>query len=174
MENPVINTLLTRRSIRQYRPNPVEPELLDLILKAGTYAPTGRGSQSPTIVAVTNEADRQALQALNCAARGGSGDPYYGAPTILLVFADPSRHTGVEDAVCVLNTMMVASPALGAASCWIHGEYEMFQLPQGQALLRKWGLPEDLRGVGALALGYAGCPLPQEPQPRREGYVVKV
>ena len=47
MENPVINTLLTRRSIRQYRPNPVEPELLDLILKAGTYAPTGRGSQSP-------------------------------------------------------------------------------------------------------------------------------
>ena len=65
MENPVINTLLTRRSIRQYRPNPVEPELLDLILKAGTYAPTGRGSQSPTIVAVTNEADRQALQALH-------------------------------------------------------------------------------------------------------------
>ena len=73
MENPVINTLLTRRSIRQYRPNPVEPELLDLILKAGTYAPTGRGSQSPTIVAVTNEEDRQALQALNCAARGGRG-----------------------------------------------------------------------------------------------------
>lgn len=173
MENPVINTLLTRRSIRKYRPNPVEPELLDLILKAGTYAPTGRGSQSPTIVAVANPEDRQAVQELNCAARGGSGDPYYGAPTILLVFADPSRHTGVEDAVCVLSAMMVAAHALGAASCWIHGEYEMFQLPEGKALLRKWGLPEDLRGVGSMAVGYAACPPPQAP-PRREGYVVKV
>lgn len=172
MENPVINALLTRRSVRKYQAKPVEAGILDQVLEAGTYAPTGMNSQSPTIVAVTDPEDRQAVQELNCKARGGNGDPYYGAPTIVLVFADPSRGTGVEDATCVLSTMMIAAHALGAASCWIHGEHEMFELPEGKALLKKWGLPEDLRGVGSMALGYADGPLPQA-RPRREGYVVK-
>ena len=172
IENPVMQALLTRRSVRSYRPDPVAPEILDAILKAGTFAPTGMGAQSPMIVAVENPEDRAAVQALNCQARGGSGDPYYGAPTILLVLADPARNTCVEDASCVLATMMVAAHALGA-SCWIHGEHEMFQLPEGKALLEKWGLPGNLRGVGSLALGYAAGPLPQ-PRPRKDGYVVRV
>lgn len=173
MENPVMQALLTRRSVRKYQPRPLDPALLDAVLQAGTYAPTGRGMQSPVIVAVENPEDRQAVQELNCQARGGNGDPYYGAPAILLVFTDGSTHTGVEDASCVLATMMVAAHALGAASCWIHGEHEMFQLPQGKALLKKWGLPEDLRGVGSLAIGYGDGPAP-EPKPRKEGYVKRV
>ncbi len=173
MENPVMQALLTRRSVRKYQPRPLDPALLDAVLQAGTYAPTGRGMQSPVIVAVESPEDRQAVQELNCQARGGSGDPYYGAPAILLVLTDGSTHTGVEDASCVLATMMVAAHALGAASCWIHGEHEMFQLPQGKALLKKWGLPEDLRGVGSLAIGYGDGPAP-EPKPRKEGYVKRV
>ena len=173
MEQKMLDLLKTRRSVRKYRPDPVDPAVLDAILEAGTYAPTGMGMQSPVIVAVQDPAGRRAVQELNCKARGGSGDPYYGAPAILLVLADPARGTCVEDGACVLATMMQAAHALGAASCWIHGEREMFQLPEGKALLKKWGLPEDLRGVGSLALGYADGPLPQ-PKPRKAGYIVKV
>ena len=110
---------------------------------------------------------------LNKQARGGDGDPYYGAPTILLVLADPQRGTCVEDGSCVLCTMMDAAHAIGLASCWIHGEREMFQLPEGKALLREWGLSEELRGVGSLALGYAAGPLPQ-PKERKADYIKKV
>lgn len=173
MENPVIQALLTRRSIRKYQPKPLDPELLDAVLQAGTWAPTGMGKQSPVIVAVENPEDRQAVQELNCLARGGSGDPYYGAPAILLVFTDGSTNTGVEDASCVLATMMIAAHALGAASCWIHGEHQMFQLPEGKALLKKWGLPDTLRGVGSLAIGYGDGPAP-EPKARKSGYIKKV
>lgn len=173
MENPVIQALLTRRSVRKFKPEPVAREILDAVLEAGTFAPTGMGTQSPVIVAVENPEDRRAVQELNCRARGGSGDPYYGAPSILLVLADPGRGTCVEDASCVLHAMMVAAHALGAASCWIHGEHEMFDLPEGKDLLKKWGLPENLRGVGSLALGYGDGPLPQ-PKPRKEGYIIRV
>lgn len=169
MENQVIQAILSRRSIRSFQPRPLEPQLLEQVLEAGTFAPTGRGAQSPVIVAVKNPQDRQAVQALNCQARGFSSDPYYGAPNILLVFTATSAHTGVEDASCVLATMMLAAHALGAASCWIHGEQEMFQLPEGKALLEKWGLPQDLRGVGSLAIGYAQGPAP-EPKPRKADY----
>ncbi len=174
MENEMLTLLKTRRSVRQYRPEPVEAEKLDAILEAGTYAPTGMNKQTPVIIAVQSPEDRAAVQALNCKARGGTGDPYYGAPAILLVLADPTNsNTWVEDGACVLSTMMQAAHALGASTCWIHGERQMFELPEGKALLKKWGLPETLSGVGSLALGYGEGPAPQ-PKPRKEGYIVKV
>ena len=173
MENQMLDLLKTRRSVRQYLSKPLDPALLDAVLEAGTYAPTGRGMQSPVIVAVTKPEDRNAVMELNQKARGFSTDPYYGAPAILLVLADPERNTCVEDGSCVLATMMFAAHALGAATCWIHGEREMFQLPEGKALLEKWGLPATLRGVGSLAIGYADGPAP-EPKPRKAGYIQKV
>lgn len=174
MEHEMLTLLKTRRSVRKYRPEPVEPEKLDAILEAGTYAPTGMNKQTPVIIAVQSPEDRAAVQALNCQARGGTGDPYYGAPAILLVLADSANsNTWVEDGSCVLATMMQAAHALGASTCWIHGERQMFALPEGKALLKKWGLPESLEGVGSLALGYCDGPAPA-PKPRKEGYIVKV
>lgn len=172
MENKMLELLKTRRSVRKYLSQPVEEEKLDAILEAGTYAPTGMGMQSPVIVAVREPENRRAVRELNCKARGWEGDPYYGAPCILLVLADHNRGTCVEDGSCVLVTMMQAAHALGVSSCWIHGEREMFELPEGKALLKKWGLPENLRGVGSLALGYGDGPAPQ-PKERKAGYIVK-
>ena len=173
METKMLALLKTRRSGRAYKPEQIQPQELDAVLEAGTYAPTGMGMQSPVIVAVQSPQYRRAVMELNQKARGMEGDPYYGAPTIVLVLADPARGTCVEDASCVLCTMMEAAHAVGLASCWIHGEREMFQLPEGKALLREWGLPQDLRGVGSLALGYAAGPLPQ-PKERKAGYIHKV
>ncbi len=173
MENKMLELLKTRRSVRAYKPEQIQPQELDAVLEAGTYAPTGMGMQSPVIVAVQSPQYRRAVMELNQKARGMEGDPYYGAPTIVLVLADPARGTCVEDASCVLCTMMEAAHAVGLASCWIHGEREMFHLPEGKALLREWGLPQDLRGVGSLALGYAAGPLPQ-PKERKAGYIHKV
>ena len=173
MGNKMLELLKTRRSVRAYKPDQVTPQALDAVLEAGTYAPTGMGMQSPVIVAVQSPKYRQAVMELNQLARGMENDPYYGAPTILLVLADPGRGTCVEDGSCVLCTMMDAAHALGLSSCWIHGEKEMFELPEGKALLKEWGLPENLRGVGSLALGYGDGPAP-EPKPRKADYIHKV
>ena len=173
MQNEMLKLLKTRRSVRKYLPKPLDQELLDAVLEAGTYAPTGRGMQSPVIVAVQDPEDRNAVMELNKKARGFTTDPYYGAPAILLVLADPERNTCVEDGSCVLDTMMLAAHALGAATCWIHGEREMFELAEGKALLEKWGLPANLQGVGSLAIGYGDGPAP-EPKPRKAGYIKKI
>ena len=55
-------------------------ELLDAVLKAGTYAPTGGGRQSPRIIAITSGKYREEISRLNAAVMGASNDPYYGAP----------------------------------------------------------------------------------------------
>lgn len=173
MTNPVLENLKTRRAIRKYLPRQVEPEKLDLILEAGTYAPTGMGMQSPVIIAVQDPQSVQKLAKLNAKVMNSSSNPYYDAPTILLVLASSQRGTRVEDGSCVLENMMLAAHSLGLGSCWIHREREMFELPEGKELLSQWGITEPLTGVGALALGYRMETL-RSPNPRKEGYIVKV
>lgn len=152
MSNPVLENLKTRRAIRKYLPRQVEQEKLDLILEAGTYAPTGMGMQSPVIIAVQNPQAVQKLVQLNAKVMNSDSNPYYGAPTILLVLASSERGTRVEDGSCVLENMMLAAHSLGLGSCWIHREREMFESSEGKELLRQWGITEPLTGIGALAL----------------------
>ena len=147
MANELIDLIKTRRSVRSYKADPVPQELLDTVLEAGTYAPTGGGHQSPVIVAVTSPETRERLRALNAAVMGKETDPYYGAPAIMVVLADGGRGTFVEDGSCVLENLMLAAHAVGLSSCWIHREREIFDSEEGKALLKEWGLPEALRGV---------------------------
>ena len=173
MKTEVLDMLLTRRSVRAYKPDPVPEALLEEVLRAGTYAPTGGGRQSPVLVAVTDKAARDEISRLNAAVMGKDTDPYYGAPVLVLALADPASSTWVEDASCALENMMLAAHALGLGSVWVHREREIFDSEAGKALLRAWGLPETLRGVGSIALGYASGPAPA-PAPRKDGYIVRV
>ena len=171
--NQVIQTIKTRRSVRAYKQDPVPEDMLDAVLEAGTYAPTGMGRQSPVIVAVTDKDTRNQLMKMNAAVMGTDSDPYYGAPVIVLVLADASAHTYVQDASCVLENMMLAAHSLGLGSVWIYREKEMFESKEGKRLLEKWNLPSTRAGVGALALGYPAAQ-PAPAKPRKDGYIVKV
>lgn len=104
---------------------------------------------------------------------GKETDPYYGAPAIVLVLANPEIGTFVEDASCVLENMMLAAASLGLGSVWVNRERQIFDSERGKELLREWGLPERLRGVGSIALGYAAAPL-SEAAKRKENYIIKV
>lgn len=169
METDFLKIIETRRSCRKYKKEQVKDSELKAVLEAGTYAPTSCGMQSPYIVAVQNEAVLRKLAGMNAKVMGSTSNPYYDAPTYVLVFASLDSHNPVQDGSCVLENMMLAAHAIGLASCWIHREREMFETPEGKELIREWGLPENIIGVGALALGYADGDLPK-PKPRKEGY----
>lgn len=173
VQHDFLTLIRTRRSVRAYKPDPVPADLLDAVLEAGTWAPTGGGRQSPTIVAVTDSAARRQIAALNARVMGSDTDPYYGAPAVVLVLADGASRTFVEDGSCVLENIMLAAHALGLGTVWVHREREIFDSEEGKALLRTWHLPETLRGVGAVALGYPAVE-PGEPAPRKAGYIVRI
>lgn len=173
MTNEVLTTIKTRRSIRAYRPDTVPEDLLDEVLEAGTYAPTGGGRQSPVIIAVTSPEYRKKIAELNAAVMGSDADPYYGAPAVILVLAEGSIGTFVEDGSCVLENMMLAAASLGLGSVWVHREREIFDSEEGKELLRRWNLPETLRGVGSIALGYPAEPA-GEAAARKDNYITRV
>ena len=72
MENNFLSLIKTRRSVRAYKAEPVPPEALDAVLEAGTYAPTGGGRQSPTIIAITDPKYRQEIARLNAEVMGNN------------------------------------------------------------------------------------------------------
>lgn len=165
-----MENLLTRRSIRKYQPRQITDAELAAVLEAGTYAPTAKGTQSPLMVAVQNPEDVARMSALNARVWGREHfDPFYGAPTVVVVFAQSGNPNGVQDASLVLGNLMNAAHALGLGSCWINRAKETFEMPEGRALLEKWGVEGSWTGVGNCILGYADGDAPA-PAPRRAGY----
>ena len=165
-----MNNLLTRRSIRKYKPDMLPREVIEKIIEAGTYAPTGKNQQSPIIVAVTNKALRDRMSALNAAVLGMDSDPFYGAPVVLVVLAERSNPNHVYDGSLVMGNLMLAAHAMGVGSCWIHRAREVFDSDEGKAILRDLGIEGDYEGVGNCILGYADCEQPQA-RPRKENWV---
>ncbi len=163
--------MLKRRSIRAYKPDMVPQEAIEAILKAGTYAPTGSGKQSPIIIAVTNQAMRDKLSAMNAKVMGKEGDdPFYGAPVVLVVLADKSKSTYLYDGSLVMGNLMLAAYDQGLGSCWIHRAKEEFESEEGKAILRELGIEGDYEGIGHCVLGYPAQALP-EASPRKDNYV---
>ena len=154
MTNETLHTLETRRSCRAYKPEQITKEELEAVLRAGTFAPSAMNRQSAKIVVVQDAETRAQLTRMNAAVMGNTGDPMYGAPTILVVLADANARCGVQDGSLVMGNLMNAAAALGVGSCWINRAMETFELPEGKALLAEWRLGENWKGVGNCILGY--------------------
>ena len=168
----MLENLKERRSIRKYKLEQVSDAHLDAILEAGLYAASGMNTQNTVMVAVRDKTTRDQLSRMNAEVMGTTADPFYGAPCVVVVLVEPERYTAVEDGSLVMGNLMQAAYDIGLGSCWIHRARQMFESEEGKALLRKWGLREDLIGVANCVLGY-----PDEvpaPKPRREGRILKV
>lgn len=173
MMNEVLNAIRTRRSVKRYKPDPVPQELVDQILEAGTWAATGKNAQAPIILAVTDKETRDMLSRWNADVMGATGDPFYGAPVVLVVLARKEVSTHVYDGSLVMGNLMLAAHALGVGSCWIHRAKEEFDSPEGKALLSKLGIEGDYEGIGHCVLGYPDGDEPAA-KPRKENWVYRI
>ena len=174
MTNQTLKTLEDRRSIRKYKADQVEEEALEAILRAGTYAATGRNLQSPIIVVLQDKNTIEQLRKMNAEIMGDYAlDPFYGAPTVAVVLADKNVRTYVEDGSLVIGNMMNAAYSVGVDSCWIHRAREEFESEAGKMLLAKWGIEGDYVGIGHLILGYRDCEYPEK-RPRKDNYVYRI
>lgn len=166
-----MQNLLSRRSVRKYKPDMIPRDVLEKIVEAGTYAPTGMNKQAPLIIAVTNKEMRDRLSRMNAEVMGSSGDPFYGAPVVLIVLADKDlAGTYLYDGSLVMGNLMLAAHAQGIGSCWIHRAKQEFESDEGKAILRDLGIEGNFEGIGHCILGYTDGEEP-EAKPRKDNYV---
>lgn len=167
----VMEAILTRHSTRKFTDKPVPKELMEEIASAGTYAASGRNRQPVLVVAVTNPDLVAELSRINAEIMGTKGDPFYGAPAVLVVLADKSAPTYLYDGSLVMGNMMLAATDLNLGNCWIHRAKETFEREDGRAILNKLGIEGDYEGIGNLIVGYPDA-ADAECKPRKDGRVI--
>lgn len=166
IENPVVGTILERRSIRDYRPDQISEEELTGILTAARYAPSAMGEQRRHFTVIQ---DKRLMQDIVEATQRLIGNfhaghvPFFGAPTIVVLSA-PDWKYAHEDTACSLMNLMLAAHSIGIGSCFIGsvtpGLCEKTILPRLE-------LPEGYMPYACATLGYAAQAAPA-PIPRRE------
>ena len=172
--NEILRNIKERRSTKCFKPEAMPNEAdIEKIIEAGLCAASGRNRQSPIIVAITDKQTRDRLSAANAAVMGASGDPFYGAPAVLVVLADRSVNTYVYDGSIVMANMMLAAESLGLGSCWIHRAKEVFDTEEWKAWLAHLGAEGDYEGIGNCVIGYLDGQPKAAPQmrPNRVFYV---
>ena len=160
--NQTTQTLKTRRSCKNYKPQHVPRNLIDEIVACGLNGATGRNLQAPIFVVVTNDDIVARLSQLNADVMGAKGDPFYGAKDVIVVLASKVAHTHVYDGSVALSNLMNAAYSLGIGSCWIHRAKEVFNSAEGKQLLADWDITEDVEGIGFCVLGHPNG----EPKPK--------
>lgn len=170
--NITIQNLKERRSIRKFKPDPIPQDLIDQIIEAGLYAPTGKNQQDSIIIAVTQKKLRDQIAQRNCEIGGWdpSFDPFYGAPVILIVLANRSCNNYIYDGSLTMGNLLNAAHALGLGSCWIHRTRQEFETQEFKDLLTSLGIKGDYEGIGHCALGYIDGENPLPPK-RKDGRV---
>ena len=173
MNQEALKVMKERRSCRSYKPEQISQEALQAVVEAGTWAATGVGKQSPVIVAIQDPDTISVLSKMNAKIMGVDFDPFYGAPTVLVVLADKSAPTYLQDGCSVMGNLLNAAEAAGLGSCWVHRAKEEFESEEGKALLAKWGIQGDYEGIGHCVLGYWNGEKPA-PAARKDNYVYYV
>lgn len=174
--NDIMMNILSRRSTRAYKPEQIEPEHLDMILKAGLYAPSGSNSQSWHFLVIQDQAvlkklnedvrelflnwntDANTYKAIVSSkqrAKRSDFSFYYEAPTLVVVSNERDYSNGMADSACALENMFLAAHSLSIGSCWINQLTWLKDNPDIHSRLVKLGMPETHTICGSAALGYA-------------------
>ena len=164
-----LSLLQQRRSIRKFKPQPVEPEQIDRLIEAALRSPSSRGLNPWQFVVVD---DRETLGRLGRTKAHGS-EFLTGAPLAVAVCADPERcDVWVEDCAIAAIFLQLAAQSLGLGSCWAqirlrpHGDGRSAEAYVREVL----GLPESLVVECIIGIGYPARRLPGHP---REGLAVE-
>ncbi len=153
--NETIKTLTTRKSAKSYKPEHISREDIDEILAAGLHAPSGMNKQTPRFVVVQDDETVRKLSEMNASFFPMPvDDPFYGAKDVIIVLAK-KEVTYLYDGSLAMGNLLNAAWSKGIDCRWIHRAKEVFESPEGRALLDKWGIHEDVEGIGFCILGHA-------------------
>lgn len=156
--NPVLETICTRRSVRDFTEQAIEREKLDWILKAGIHAPSGKNMQSWQFTVLTSPQTIQDFKHLirNTLKRTKTGVlmGYNRPDKVIIVSNRRDNYNAVADGACAIENMLLAASSMGIGGCWINGLRTIYDEPEIRDQLTKFRIPENHLIVGMVVLGY--------------------
>ncbi len=155
--NPVMQAILTRRSIRRFTDKPVPREILDLILKAGYYAPTGHNMQTWKFTVLTSAESIEKLKAVTVETAKANNVYCYGFenPKCLILISNDERNPyGCQDASCAAENIFLAAHSYGIGSVWLNPLMTLRNVEPVKSFLDELKVPANHTVWCMAALGY--------------------
>jgi nitroreductase len=180
--NTVIENILTRRSVRKYKPDMIPDDILNAIIEAGLYAPSTKNLQTRHFAVIKGQGNIDKVTEITRTATSLCEpmrypkvlNPAYtvnfGAPVFIIVTADPSSGNPEADGAVALENMFLAAHSLGVGSVWINQLVPLSDIAVFRDFLTRCGVPEGYKVCGAAAFGYSATE-PAKAFPRKEGQV---
>ena len=156
----VIATIMERRSIRQYKPQPVNRDTMQVILNCGINAPNGQNKQSWEVRVVDNPEFINGLTAIYTQANPKAAeDPSFknmfrNAPTVVFIANDPSYDFSQIDCGLLGGNMILSAQSMGIGSCCLGGPARFMQSPEAAEYLKKLNFSEGYELLYCIAFGY--------------------
>lgn len=170
MQNEVLNNILTRRSTRAFKEEQIKDEELEMILKAGIYAPSGMNRQSWQFTVVQNKEKLKELAKVIREELGrDEGYNFYAPPTLIMLSNDRDNTNGLADCACALENIFLMANSLGIGSCWINQLKTICDNEKVRKLLNELGIPQNHIVWGMAAIGYIEKETPVHE--RRDGII---
>ncbi|MCM1101477.1 MAG: AMP-binding protein [Clostridium sp.] len=155
--NPVIQALLSRRSIRRFTDREIPKEILEMILRTGYHAPSGHNMQSWKFTVLTKQEDIQRLRERTRETALREKVNFYGfenPQAIILVSNDKRNPHGCQDASCAVENMMLAAYSYGIGSVWLNPLRTLRDVEPVKTVLDDFEVPENHIIWASVALGY--------------------
>ena len=151
----VLQNILTRRSARSFKEEQIKDEDLDLILKAGIYAPSGMNKQSWQFTVVQNKEKIELLaKVVREALQRDAGYNFYAPPTLIMLSNEKDNVNGLADCACALENIFLMANSLEIGSCWINQLRTICDEKEVREVLRSFEIPENHIVWGMAAIGY--------------------
>ena len=151
----VLQNILTRRSVRSFKEEQIKDEDLDLILKAGIYAPSGMNKQSWQFTVVQNKEKIELLaKVVREALQRDAGYNFYAPPTLIMLSNEKDNVNGLADCACALENIFLMANSLEIGSCWINQLRTICDEKEVREVLRSFEIPENHIVWGMAAIGY--------------------
>jgi nitroreductase len=169
--NEVLENILTRRSVRAFKEEQIKDSELDLILKAGTYAPSGMNKQSWQFTVIQNKEKMELLAKVIGEALGRDGGyNFYAPPTLIMLSNDKDNTNGLADCACALENIFLMANSLGIGSCWINQLKTICDEKKVREILTSFDIPENHIVWGMAAVGYPAS-VPNKVHERKDGVI---
>ena len=158
--DPVIETIMSRRSIRKYKPEAVEREKMQTIVECGINAPNGMNKQSWEVRVVDNPEFINGLTEIfkkenpKAAERPGFQNMFNNAPTVVFIANDPAYDMSQIDCGLLGENMILSAWSMGIGSCCLGGPVRFMKSPAGVEYMKKLGFSEGYELLYAIAFGY--------------------
>ena len=151
-QNPVIQAILGRRSIRSFQPGGVGAEVRDILLECAFAAPSAHNRRPCHCIVIE---DREQLARL--AEAHDSGKMLDKAALAIAVCAETAGYpegdrAWVEDGAAVLQNILIAARGLGLEGVWLK---VMDRSPRNEKIRPLLNVPETVHIIGIAALGRA-------------------